>query len=384
MTSGGPSDPFEERLGIALRRYADDGIRGWPESPEPPARDRAPGLGRLLAYGTVGMLAVIVTLAGLAFAGSLGGQPQLGAQGSQQPIRTLEAGLSRFVCQGPPGCPSGTGWSFDYPATWRYFSAANLPPSSFSLTLGYLATIDLDVSSFCQQTNNGFSCNYQYPLTPGTLVVEIASGGFPNSPLWNGDTPAGQKRVMVAGMPALYAEQHLAADVDILSWQIARPDAFDNYYVLTAHIKGPGGGALRREVQALVASFRFDPPVVPLSSDPSAAARAAAGALAFLRALKPEGSSYACFPDVPGTSRGATIHAFPNIEPGLHKPLPVVCSMTIEPTDLQVWKMTLQFSWDAAADRQAGRYVITLLVTRTGELGASESGGPLSTQLPYQ
>jgi hypothetical protein len=316
------------------------------------------------------MLAVIVTASGLALTGVVGRQPRPALSGSPSPVPTARAGLVRF---------NDNGLSFEYPA-WKYFSAAGLSLGSFETPVGFLATFDLDLSKFCQTTGNATSCGYLPPLAPGNLLVEIVNAGGFDSPLWHDVTPSGQERVMVAGMPALYSEQHLATGVDALIWQIARPDAFDNYFIFTAQIKGPGEDDLRSQVQALVASVGFSPPVAGLSTDPAAAGQAAASGLAALRALKPEGPTYACFPDVPGTSQTATIRSFPD-QPLFPKPLPVECSMTIEPTDLQQWKMTLEFSWTAAPDRRAGRWVITQWVTRNGELGAQEATG--ETQ-PYR
>jgi hypothetical protein len=83
-----PADPFEELLADALRHYADDGVRGWPERDlsEPIAAAPSWASSRLVAYTAVGMLAVIVTVVGLSFAGLMGGQSRSGAPRSQQLI----------------------------------------------------------------------------------------------------------------------------------------------------------------------------------------------------------------------------------------------------------------------------------------------------------
>jgi hypothetical protein len=196
-------------------------------------------------------------------------------------------------------------------------------------------------------------------------------------------TPAGATRVKVGGMPAFYKTSALPYGARRLSWTIARPEAFDNYVSLQVDLLAPVGGQLESEVRAMVASVRFRPPVVPLVTDSASKAAAAASAVAALKALKPEGAAYACFPAVPGTSRSAVIRQVPFFGATLRKPLPVVCSMTIEPSDLQLWKMTLRISWDADSDRKSGSYIIVQWVTREGRLSATTGGGSGSSEPPY-
>ena len=70
-----------------------------------------------------------------------------------------------------------------------------------------------------------------------------------------------------------------------------------------------------------------------------------------------------CFPTQPG-SRSATITVAPD-GPKLSKPLPVVCSVAIEPNIMEGWTITLTVTWEAASDRKAGTWTWTSRDGRT-------------------
>ena len=89
-------------------------------------------------------------------------------------------------------------------------------------------------------------------------------------------------------------------------------------------------------MEAVIASLRYDPPVAQLPSGPDAAASAACKALGILAAESP---AWTCFPTTPG-SRQAMLSTLP-MGPDLARPQVATCTMRIEATPLQLWRMTL-------------------------------------------
>lgn len=264
----------------------------------------------------------------------------------------------------------GDGWSFDHPAAWRFSKVDAV--SSFSDTIGYLGTIGVDPNAICQHTTNSVSCNARgYDLPPGNVVVLIAHWGTPMlDPVEFYDHPTDGTRVSIAGMPAIWSLQVVGADRVVLTWQIARPDAFGNWIQFDADIRGPDQAAMGRQVDALIASFRFEPPPVPLAAGQAAAI--AVRAVAALVAMEP--GAYACFPDRPGVTKSAQVLTLP-MRGSFSKPLPVSCAITIAATDVGLWRMELVASWTAADDRSAGSDTTVQWLFPDGSLSASSGGG---------
>ena len=227
------------------------------------------------------------------------------------------------------------GLVFEYPAEWRVFHYSEV--SSFSNLIAYLATVD--VPDPCTTSANETTCSNRYRLDPNTLVVTVRSNGNPTFDMLQG-RPPGAQAMMIGGLPAWVEPESapvlgVGADVGIV-WTLSMPGSVDNFYTITADIRGPDIDRLRGEVDALVASIRYDPPVVPLSTDGGAAALAASKALATLAKDDPV---WACFPPVGGT-RQLLITALV-MGPDLASPQLATCSTTIEATPLQLWRMTL-------------------------------------------
>lgn len=237
----------------------------------------------------------------------------------------------------PPGLATfhKNGLVFEYPAAWRVFHYSEV--SSFSNLIAYLATVD--VPDPCTTSANETSCGSTYRLDPDSLVVTVRNNGNPTFDILQG-RPSDAQAMTVGGLPA-YVEPESAqvlgigADVGVV-WTLSMPGSVDNFYTISADIRGPDTARLRDEVDALVASIRYDPPVVPLSTNGGAAALAASKALA---TMAEDSAVWNCFPPGEGT-RQLLITALV-MGPDLSRPQLATCTTTIEATPLQLWRMTL-------------------------------------------
>jgi hypothetical protein len=287
--------------------------------------------------------------------------------------------LVMAACAGPTP-PSDTssglatfhedGLVFDYPAAWRPFRYEMV--SSFSNLIVYLATVD--VPDPCTRTANSIACGQGFQLIPNSIVVTISGGGFPGFSILDGQPP-GARAFVVDGLPA-YVEQlepqDRAQGADLsMHWTIARPGSVDNYYTIQADIRGPDVASRLQQVEALVKGLRYDPPVVPLETTDAAAERAATQALATMTATDP---AWACFPGKPG-ARQMRVTSFPQ-GPVLAEPQVATCSTRIDPTRLQLWRLTLTERLPKA-DPEAGQALqIVLWVAPDGTPGLQTSGSP--------
>ena len=287
--------------------------------------------------------------------------------------------LVMAACAGPTP-PSDTssglatfhedGLVFDYPAAWRPFRYEMV--SSFSNLIVYLATVD--VPDPCTRTANSIACDQTFRLAPNSIVVSVSGRGFPGFNILDGPPP-GATALIVGGLPAYVtqlAPANMAPGADTtVQWTIARPGSVDNSYEIRADIKGPDVADQVHQVEALVSSLRFDPPVVPLETTEAAAERAATQALATMTATDP---AWACFPGKPG-ARQMRVTSFPQ-GPVLAEPQVATCSTRIDPTRLQLWRLTLTERLPKA-DPEAGQALqIVLWVSPDGTPGLQTSGSP--------
>lgn len=267
----------------------------------------------------------------------------------------------------------GDGMTFDYPATWGFYPLQ--VSMSFSTTIGYLASTPVDTDAICQRSSSSLTCNFEgYDLPPGNVVIELAYAAWPISdPVEFYNRPAVGSRTTVGGMATVFSEEPAGTDRIRLRWQIARPDAFGNWIQIDADIRGPEMDALREQVDALIASFRFVPAPVPLPEGEAAAQAIAARALAAAVASEP--AAYGCYPTELGISKPSVIEEVPTMR--LKKPLPVTCSTSITRTDVGLWKLELVAAWDAAADREAGTLTTILWLLPNGSGGSLTGSGAL-------
>ena len=129
---------------------------------------------------------------------------------------------------------------------------------------------------------------------------------------------------------------------------------------------------MRAQLEAMIASFRFEPPPVPLPTAKHDVDAIAAKAVAELVAI--DAAAYTCFPDRPGITKRADVQTLPGFG-AFRKPLPVSCTITLQSTDVGLWRMELDASWTAASDRSAGAATAIQWLFPDGSLSASSGGG---------
>ena len=226
-------------------------------------------------------------------AGLLGGGDRHGSADGLGAAASAQATSSPSLGASPIGSPAATsavahyaerGLSFDYPAQWRFSPVVSR--FSFQATSGYFGTISVTQEQICQKTALSAKCVYRgYDLPPGNVMVLLSHvGNGPIDPVAIFDHPAKGSRVTVGDMAAVFSERVLVADRSVLSWMIARPDAAGNWIEFDADIRGPDDGSLRAGVEAMIASFRFDPPPMPLATSEAAINAVVAKAIGDLRA----------------------------------------------------------------------------------------------------
>lgn len=279
---------------------------------------------------------------------------------------------------GPPSSsPAGdlttfdeNGITFAYPAAWREFHYS--VTSSFSSVIAYLATVN--VPEPCVTTVDPsfttIDCADRFVLTPGSLVVTVSSNGTPTFDITT-TRPAGATALTVDGLPA-YRETVSTDSADVgLRWTISRPGSVDNFYSVDAQMRGPGLIEMQAQLDALIASLRYDPPVTPL---PSGAAPMAAAEAEALAALVKDSPVWGCF----GTRGPKTmlIDSMPD-GPPLAQAQVATCTVTIEGSPLQMWRMALSIRLPKPDPNVGAGETTIQWINPDGSLGAS-IGGPLA------
>lgn len=185
---------------------------------------------------------VVLVLVGLAVS--------TGGPRAQQSQRPSPGALTHF---------DGEGLAFDYPATWREFHYH--VESSFSHVIAYLATVDVPVpcETIVNSDSTEIDCADRYSLTPDSLIVAITANGRPGFSISN--LPAGALPLTIGGLPGYLEVTKVGGDMLSLVWILTRPESVDNYYQISATVRGPTAETLQAQLQALIASLRYDPPV---------------------------------------------------------------------------------------------------------------------------
>lgn len=245
------------------------------------------------------------------------------------------------------------GLVFAYPAAWREFHHPYF--STMSNSIADLATVDVPEPCATSAVSGGtqVECADRFRLTPNSLVVHVMGNGNPVFDILK-NRPADATPLTVGGLPA-YLEETAPVDPAVgadlrLTWTLSRPGFVDNFYTIAALIRGPAVGPMTDQLQALIASLRYDPPVVPLplaSGAPEAALAKALGILAR------DSATWRCLPAHAGSAQ-ADISDFPS-GPTFSVPRHAVCTTQIEPTALQLWRATFTIQL-AKADPNAGSH----------------------------
>ena len=244
-----------------------------------------------------------------------------------------------------------------------------------SSLIAYLGTVDALAPCVTTSVAVGTQteCRDRYRLVPDSLVVTIRSNGNPGFNVL--DRPPGVTPLTVGGLPGYRAVSSPAPDdtteaETIVTVTAAMPGSVDNFYTITAAIRGPDLDPLRAQVEAMITSLRYDPPVVPLASGPGAATTAATTALATLGKDSPD---WACF--TPSRSRQMVVDSLP-MGPKLAHPQLATCTTTIEATPLQLWRLTLTMRL-SEPDPQAGSGQTSVVWVNPDGTPGQTSGGPL-------
>jgi hypothetical protein len=145
-------------------------------------------------------------------------------------------------------------------------------------------------------------------------------------------------------------------------------DLLEAEHVIEALIRGPGIDQLRGQVQALISSLRYDPPVVPLPVGSAAAIDAARSGLAALVKLSPV---WGCF-SLSGP-HSMVLDSMPN-GPDLARPQLATCTMKIEASPFQLWRMTLSIRLSKSDPNVGAGEIATQWISPDGSLGASTMG----------
>jgi hypothetical protein len=364
-------------------------------------------------------LAAVLAIAAVAAPWYFGGASKSGLVGVSSSPSASPTTATPTATPVPLAHARSWGLAFDYPAAWRLSDAPpivapkalqSLPPAVqggyyVREVLGYVgtATPETVCTDPVHQKSGAWSlgsCSSVWSLGPDDVVLRFqkdGSGPWPAAP-W--PTDPSFTMTTVGGLPALFSQssgssvpelamqlgwlapETAAGAETVLVWQLPGNPTSDAYKAgtsqanpvrIVAAVRGPNVAAILAQVKAVVASIQYDPAVVPLPTDPAALAALSQQALTAALDLGDGAStgSMDCFPTQPG-SRSATITVAPD-GPKLGKPLPVVCSATIEPNIMEGWTITLTVTWEAASDRKAGRW--------TSRTGGQTFG---SDEFPYE
>jgi hypothetical protein len=264
------------------------------------------------------------------------------------------------------------GLVFAYPAAWRESHHPFF--STMSNSIADLATVDVPEPCATSAVSGGtqVDCADRFRLTPNSLVVHVMGNG---NPVFNilKNRPADATPMTVGGLPAYLEETApvdpaVGADVS-LTWTLSRPGFVDNFYTISALIRGPDVGPMKDQLRALISSLGYDPPVIPLSLASGAPEAALAKALGI---LAKDSATWRCFPAHAGSAQ-ADISEFPS-GPTFSVPRHAVCTSQIEPTALQLWRATFTIQLAEADPNASAHWWIQVWLAPDGTPGAMSAG----------
>jgi len=405
--------PGEPDLGFEARV-----IRLLPDRPRRHAR---------LVPALVG-LAAVLAIAAVAAPWYFGGSNKVGPAGVSSSPSASPTNAASTATPVPLTHARSWGLTFDYPAAWRLSDSPPIvaPKALQSLSpeyrsglyvrrvFGYVgtATPETVCTDPVHQKSGAMSlgvCSSVWSLGPDDVVLRFQKGSFTGQELESGPIGLGVTMTTIGGLPALFSQsagsvvpepaigslllvaspETAAGAETILVWELpgnltGKLGTYETTPVrIIAAVRGPNAVAIVAQVKAVVASIQYDPAVVPLPTDPTALATLSQSTL---RAALDDnwGPMHPgwmdCFPRQPG-SKTTTIVLTPD-DATLSKPLPVTCSVAIEPNAMEGWTITLTVTWDAASDRKAGRWSSVDYVSSGGYGGFGSAYG--SDVFPYE
>jgi hypothetical protein len=324
-------------------------------------------------YGIV--LGLLVAASFVAACGAK--SPATGPAKATETLPAATGSLGQTATPAPIGLAhfAAFGLKFDYPASWL---SSDCGAMDRAMTyLGCLGTGS--ASATCPQPGQ---CQVGLRVSLGQVEIEFTEPGGPPrrpdpiDPAKLDQLEPGDEFATVGGLPAIFHGEQVKGSTVFLGWSLSIPGDLVNRLGIDAMIVAPGVDEMRAEVNAVVASIRYDPP--PPVLDPADGPGMLAVGLALARADEPYLS---CFPDKPGASAIRDVTEVPGYGP-LEKPLSVVCTSKIEAVPAGFWKLTLTESWTAASDRSAGSLSRIVWLTADGRLTATDLG-PLPSNMPY-
>jgi hypothetical protein len=341
--------------------------------------DSAPALAPLrrarlrpMFRGVAAIVAIVLVVAVIGIGLLTTGRLSIG--GPSGPVVTTKDGQFR-----------GLGIDFDYPREWRVYRTFSA--GSFFSTLAVMGNQNLDGCRTLLLGPLDVNCASRTTLKPGTLRLVVGAGGMPGYSILDHE-PAGGFPIHVDGLPATFSQSgpNSADGSDLnLNWTFAHPGSVDNFYSFHASLRGPGIEKMRAQLDALVGSVHYSTPPQRLPTGAAAEPlleRATAGGVNFMdrdaRDIQ-NSDMYACLPREPNSSRTTIIMSGPNGP--LTSPLSVTCSTRAQPTELQLWRLTLEIAWDAGPAFKAGSLITTVWVSPDGTPGATET--TLASDFPY-
>ncbi len=251
MTTIGAREPWsDERLEAAFETRA-SATRTPPDLAQVTVgRVRAAGRPEATWRRLLPAAAVVVMAIGLAAGGILLSNEDRGSgpfrAGPTADLRTFDNGE----------------FAFDFPASWLGYEAVSAGSGSASIAV--LGTQPVEARCGTER-HVEVNCVYEQRLEPGQVRVFVSTGGYrgqtvqDRAAIEDGSTT----RVRVGGMPALLDEYDPRPDSfyredRLVHWEVARPGTDGASVVrLEAMLREPGATGGRRQLDALVASFRF-------------------------------------------------------------------------------------------------------------------------------
>jgi hypothetical protein len=269
-----------------------------------------------------------------------------------------------------------SGIVFDTPPGWTLHDAsASFDGGSIIAVLG-----TQPVDPRCGTRHVDINCYNERALEPGTIAVVVGTGSFRGGTIFDdrtsGPLEIGRERVEIDGLPAIvyrYGPGGYHGQDEGLGWQIAFPKSVLRVYGIEARLRGPGVERMRAQLDALIASLRFDGVAPPVSREPGDADAVVETALGELdrrmrRAYvaRPEHVSwYACFPGTAGTLARRVV----TLGPGgpLAAPREIACRFTVAPEGSRFWRATL--------DVDDGAYAETMWLASDGTIAGTRASG---------
>jgi hypothetical protein len=250
----------------------------------------------------------------------------------------------------------GNGWSFDYPASWARYEAVQ--EGSHANAFGFLTDEELDEARACDDTDGTVRCQIG-PRSghPGGVLVEISATvcAWGCIRTWRASDDG---FLRIDGIPAT-TSRGSDANWEYWSWSLADPSNASQTLWVRAMIRRPTVEASNADVEGLMASWRWDPPFVPL--DPADAPSIAAKTVRDAKLADP---TYACVPERAGFEQRTKLNTID--ENQLRRPIEVTCSVSIRATSGIYWLVRMEVAWQAQGGSKAGAEVREVWLTRDG------------------